>query len=137
MLNSLLAPMVGLVSGVPTPYLSNAHGTGILGAHSWIRKAFNIAMEGEQTDYVWGVVDMVPDTDFPDIRNRCAIHSNNGSCMVIPREDDKVRLYIQLEGKDAIDATSGRLDKTRGVGPLQLLEVRSLTSSQIYTLEGC
>lgn len=81
-------------------------------------------MEGEQTDYVWGVVDMFPDTDFPDIRNRCAIHSNNGSCMIIPREEDKVRLYVQLEGKDAIDATKGRVDKSR-FGPDHIFEVSS------------
>ncbi|KAI5995461.1 hypothetical protein EDD15DRAFT_2164931 [Pisolithus albus] len=29
------------------------------GAHSWVRKAFGITMEGEQTEYVWGVVDIV------------------------------------------------------------------------------
>ncbi|KAJ6504194.1 FAD binding domain-containing protein [Mycena vitilis] len=92
------------------------------GAHSWVRKRFNIAMEGSQTDYVWGVVDMVPQTDFPDIRNKTAIHSENGSCMIIPREGDKVRLYIQLEGKDAVDASSGRIDKQR-MGPHRLLEV--------------
>ncbi|CAK5283211.1 unnamed protein product [Mycena citricolor] len=86
------------------------------GAHSWVRKTFGIAMEGSQSDFVWGVVDMVPRTNFPDIRNRCAIHSKNGSCMIIPREGDKVRLYIQLEGKDAVDATSGRVDRSR-IGP--------------------
>ena len=36
-------------------------------------------------DYVWGVIDSIPETDFPDIRNKSAIHSSNGSCMVIPR----------------------------------------------------
>ncbi|KAJ7504185.1 FAD binding domain-containing protein, partial [Mycena galericulata] len=94
------------------------------GAHSWVRKRFDIAMEGSQTEYVWGVVDMVPQTDFPDVRNRCAIHSENGSCMIIPREGDKVRLYIQLDGRDAVDATSGRIDKKR-MGPHKLLEVAS------------
>ncbi|KAJ6527276.1 FAD binding domain-containing protein [Mycena vulgaris] len=92
------------------------------GAHSWVRKRFNIAMEGSQTEHVWGVVDMIPETDFPDIRNKCAVHSDNGSCMIIPREGDKVRLYIQLEGRDALDASSGRIDKKR-MGPHQLLEV--------------
>lgn len=82
-------------------------------------------MEGEQTDYVWGVVDMIPSTDFPDIRNWSAIHSTNGSCMVIPREEDKVRLYIQLEGDAFIDSTSGRITDKRDIGPLQLLEVMS------------
>jgi len=79
-------------------------------------------MEGEQTDYVWGVVDMVPDTDFPDVRNKTALHSSNGSCMIIPREDDKIRLYIQIEGKAAIDAKSGRIDKGK-LGPNELLDV--------------
>lgn len=79
-------------------------------------------MEGEQTEYIWGVVDLTPETDFPDIRNRCAIHSNHGSCMIIPREGDKVRLYIQLGDREAVDANSGRIDKSK-VGPHYLLEV--------------
>jgi phenol 2-monooxygenase (NADPH) len=66
------------------------------GAHSWVRKALGIEMEGEQTDFVWGVVDTIPDTNFPDIRNRTAIHSDNGGLMIIPREGDKVRLYVQI-----------------------------------------
>lgn len=78
-------------------------------------------MDGEQTDYIWGVVDMTPDTDFPDIRNRCAIHSNYGSCMIIPREDDKVRLYVQLEDRNAVDSESGRVDKGK-IGPHELLD---------------
>lgn len=92
------------------------------GAHSWVRKQLGFAMEGEQTDYVWGVVDMIPDTDFPDIRNRCAIHSNNGSCMVIPREGDVVRLYIQLTDEDVRDVTTGRVD-TQKCSADKLLEV--------------
>lgn len=91
------------------------------GAHSWIRKEFGITMEGEQTDYIWGVLDLIPDTDFPDIRNRCAVHSHNGSCMIIPREGDKVRLYIQLADQDVLDS-KGRVDKSK-VGPEKIMEV--------------
>ena len=76
-------------------------------------------MEGEQTEYVWGVVDFTPDTDFPDMRSKCIIHSNNGTCMVIPREGDTVRLYIQLESKDATNAATIKSQ----MGPHQLLEV--------------
>ncbi len=54
-------------------------------------------MEGEQTDFIWGVLDIIPITDLTDIRMRCAIHSaESGSVMVIPRENKLVRLYIQL-----------------------------------------
>lgn len=66
------------------------------GAHSWVRRQLGFKMVGEGTDFVWGVVDGVPITNFPDIRCRAAIHSNAGSLMVIPREGKIVRLYIQL-----------------------------------------
>jgi phenol 2-monooxygenase len=67
------------------------------GGHSWVRRQLGIEMVGEQTDYIWGVIDVLPETDFPDVRGRCAIHSaKSGSIMVIPREDDLVRFYIQL-----------------------------------------
>ncbi|PCH36394.1 hypothetical protein WOLCODRAFT_82152 [Wolfiporia cocos MD-104 SS10] len=91
------------------------------GAHSWIRRQFGITMEGEQTEYIWGVLDLIPDTDFPDIRNRCAVHSHNGSCMIIPREGDLVRLYIQLADKDVVDS-KGRIDKSKA-GPGKIMEV--------------
>ena len=73
-------------------------------------------------EYIWGVIDMIPTTDFPDIRNRTAIHSNNGSYMVIPREGDLVRLYIQLTDADVLNPETGRLDKDK-MGPEQLLQV--------------
>lgn len=34
------------------------------GAHSWVRKQLGYTLEGEQTDYIWGVLDLVPITDF-------------------------------------------------------------------------
>ena len=71
------------------------------GAHSWVRRQAGFRLEGDSTDYVWGVLDIVPITDFPDIRHRCAIHSANaGSVMVIPRENKLVRLYIQLQATE-------------------------------------
>ncbi|KAH6673354.1 FAD binding domain protein [Halenospora varia] len=81
------------------------------GAHSWTRRQLGYKLEGEQTDYVWGVLDIIPITDFPDIRMRCAIHSaSSGSVMVIPRENKLVRLYIQMttteKGGDKLDRTN-------------------------------
>ncbi|KAI0695048.1 hypothetical protein C8T65DRAFT_710902 [Cerioporus squamosus] len=72
--------------------------------------------------FVVGADDMVPDTDFPDIRCKCAIHSTNGSCMIIPREGDLIRLYIQLSDRDVVDPTTGRVDKSK-MGPEKLLQV--------------
>lgn len=37
------------------------------GAHSWTRRQLGFQMEGEQTDYVWGVLDIIPITDFREL----------------------------------------------------------------------
>ena len=96
-------------------------------SHPTTRQALSVA-DGDRatTDYIWGVIDMVPETNFPDIRNRCNIHSESGSCMVIPREGDKVRLYIQLCDKQVVDPTTGRVDKSR-VSADHLLQVKILS----------
>jgi phenol 2-monooxygenase len=94
------------------------------GAHSWVRKSLGISMEGEQTDSVWGVIDVRLDTDFPDTRAKSIVNSNNGTCFLIPREDDKDRIYIQLDGTNMglSTATNGRVDKT-AASPEKLLAV--------------
>ncbi|KAI0195231.1 FAD binding domain-containing protein [Xylaria flabelliformis] len=83
------------------------------GAHSWTRKILgkDFEMHGEMTDFIWGVLDIIPITDFPDIRNRCMIHSaTSGSLMIIPRENKLVRLYIQLT---EVSAGCGRVDRSK------------------------
>lgn len=92
------------------------------GAHSWVRNELGFKLEGESTDYTWGVLDIVPITDFPDIRMRCAIHSANaGSVMVIPRENKLVRLYIQLTTTERIGAGGARADRSK-ITPQTILE---------------
>ena len=34
------------------------------GAHSWTRRQLGFSMEGDQTDYIWGVLDIIPITNF-------------------------------------------------------------------------
>lgn len=54
-------------------------------------------MLGDTTDTVWGVMDIYPLTDFPDIRRKCTIHSSLGNLVIIPREGGSLcRFYIQL-----------------------------------------
>lgn len=43
--------------------------------------------------------------------------------MLIPREGDRVRLYVQLLDEDVVDPATGRVDKNR-VTPERILEVR-------------
>jgi len=54
-------------------------------------------MVGDTTDAVWGVMDIYPRTNFPDIRRKTTIHSSHGSILVIPREGGSlVRFYIEF-----------------------------------------
>lgn len=82
------------------------------GAHSTIRRSLGLTMEGDSIDHVWGVVDFVTDTDFPDIRRLTTVQSNAGMAMIIPREKNfqgewLTRFYVdmndlELERKDSI-----------------------------------
>ncbi|KAF2455021.1 phenol hydroxylase [Lineolata rhizophorae] len=97
------------------------------GAHSWTRRQLGFEMQGEATDFIWGVLDIIPLTDFPDIRCRCAIHSaDSGSVMVIPRENKLVRLYIQL--KEIVPDASGRADRSK-ITPETILKAAQKTLS--------
>ncbi|AEO57248.1 hypothetical protein MYCTH_2303163 [Thermothelomyces thermophilus ATCC 42464] len=67
------------------------------GAHSTVRRSLGFKMVGDSSDAVWGVMDVYPRTDFPDIRKKCVINSAAGSILVVPREGDAlVRLYTEL-----------------------------------------
>ncbi|KJZ78871.1 hypothetical protein HIM_01644 [Hirsutella minnesotensis 3608] len=67
------------------------------GAKSSVRQRLGIDFHHrDPVQHIWGVMDGVVRTDFPDIKMKCTIHSPHGSIMVIPREDGMVRLYIQL-----------------------------------------
>ncbi|EKG15728.1 Monooxygenase FAD-binding protein [Macrophomina phaseolina MS6] len=106
------------------------------GAHSWTRRQLGFELEGEATDYIWGVLDVVPITDFPDIRNRCVIHSaDEGSLMVIPRERGLVRLYIQL--KEVVPDASGRADRSKITPELIIKAAQRIISPYKLTYDYC
>ena len=67
------------------------------GAHSQIRRSLQIPMEGDNSNAIWGVMDVFPRTDFPDFRKKCTIHSEVGTLIIIPREGDTmIRMYFEL-----------------------------------------
>lgn len=75
-------------------------------------------------DSIWGVIDFVPRTDFPDIRAMAYVHSHEGTLFVIPRERDLVRLYIQQSAdalREFVDPDTRRVNKSR-CSPEKLLE---------------
>lgn len=111
------------------------HLVGADGAHSVVRQCMGLRLEGESLDHIWGVVDMVAETDFPDIRRRCGIHSPAGSVMIIPREristgEYLTRLYVQVPEDVAPES-----DQTpNGVEGVKAEDARQRRSK--ITLEG-
>lgn len=103
------------------------------GAHSMVRRCMGLKLEGESLDHIWGVVDLIVDTDFPDIRKRCAIHSPAGSVMVIPREriatgDYLTRLYVQVPGDVDPDSDQQPENGTNGTNTPPVADARARRS---------
>ncbi|KAF2225838.1 phenol 2-monooxygenase [Elsinoe ampelina] len=67
------------------------------GARSAVRSSLGLALEGDSANQMWGVMDIICKTTFPDIRYKCVIQSDQGNIVIIPREGGYlVRLYIEL-----------------------------------------
>lgn len=67
------------------------------GARSRVRAAIDRHMTGDQAMHAWAVMDVLVETDFPDIRTKCAIQSEHGSILHIPREGGHLfRMYVDL-----------------------------------------
>ncbi|MCP4597666.1 FAD-dependent monooxygenase [Neptuniibacter sp.] len=74
------------------------------GARSNVRRSMDIPLEGDSANKAWGVMDILLNTDFPDIRVKSFIQSkDHGAVMTIPREGGYLcRFYVELDllGKD-------------------------------------
>jgi len=69
------------------------------GAHSAVRKAIGGTLHGDAAHQAWGVMDILANTDFPDVRQKCLISSaNEGNVLILPREGGYVfRMYVELD----------------------------------------
>ncbi|KAJ5826772.1 Monooxygenase FAD-binding [Penicillium robsamsonii] len=81
------------------------------GAHSWTRKQLSIPVEGSNTDHVWGVIDVIPLSDFPDVRRLSIVTNAAGTILVIPRERSLVRFYVPVQTCEA--GTTDRFDRSK------------------------
>lgn len=82
---------VGLVEEVRAKYL-----IAVDGAKSTVGICTEVELEGDMTDELWGVIDLVVDSDFPGIRRQSSINSITGQAndysggvrggFIVPRE---------------------------------------------------
>ncbi|GAA1341523.1 FAD-dependent monooxygenase [Kocuria palustris] len=68
------------------------------GARSRVRDCTDIEVEKDPSAHAWAVMDVLAETDFPDIRQKCGILSDkHGSILLIPREGGFLfRFYVSL-----------------------------------------
>jgi phenol 2-monooxygenase len=97
----------GVREEVRTKYLVGADG-----AKSSVRGFMGIETEGDKTDELWGVIDLVVDSDFPDLRRNASLYEEVGNIasgvnggMIVPRErfsngEYLNRLYLDMSVKD-------------------------------------
>ncbi|WP_022881222.1 FAD-binding monooxygenase [Gryllotalpicola ginsengisoli] len=100
------------------------------GAKSRVRQAIGRRLEGSQAFHAWGVMDVLADTDFPDIRTKAAIQSHDGgSILHIPREGNFLfRMYVDLGEVPPDD--NGAIRHT----PQEVVEARANQILHPYTL---
>ena len=101
------------------------------GARSAVRQSLGVALKGGAARQLWGVMDVLAVTDFPDVRLKAAIQSvDHGSILIIPREGGyMVRLYIELD-----ELTGDERAADRHVTPEMLIETAGRILAP-YTLD--
>ncbi|MGR3581917.1 MAG: FAD-dependent monooxygenase, partial [Sagittula sp.] len=57
------------------------------GARSNVRRAIGGQLHGDAAHQAWGVMDILANTDFPDVRQKCLVASQSeGNILILPRE---------------------------------------------------
>lgn len=109
----LIAYLKNLVSGVvekvPTKYILGCDGAG-----SKVRAVLGIGSAINESQFSWAVADTCAKSNFPDIRRRCSIRTENGNLMLIPQINKGLRIYTLLSEKDLATLSASKYE---GKGP--------------------
>lgn len=111
------------------------------GAQSAVRKSIGGKLVGDRAMHAWGVADVLAVTDFPDVRKKCAIQSQEGgNILLIPREGNYLfRIYVDLG--EVVDADGGAvrettlmtvLDRARAIMHPDTLDVCDVPWNSVY-----
>lgn len=111
------------------------------GARSRVRASLGHRLHGEAALHAWGVMDVLANTDFPDIQVKCSIQSHEaGNILLIPREGGYlVRIYVDLGEVDEADGGAVRstaieaiIAKANRILSPYSLDVRAVTWWSVY-----
>ena len=111
------------------------------GAHSRVRESIGARHTSVHANHAWGVMDVLAVTDFPDIRAKCAIQSEDGgNILLIPREGGSLfRMYVDLgevveDGVHAVRSTTIEeiIAKANKILHPYTLDVRSVAWTSVY-----
>ena len=111
------------------------------GAHSAVRESIGAKHTSVHANHAWGVMDVLAVTDFPDIRAKCAIQSEDGgNILLIPREGGSLfRMYVDLgevaeNGAHAVRNTTIEdiIAKANKILRPYTLDVKSVAWSSVY-----
>lgn len=80
------------------------------GARSAVRQSMGLTLKGDSANHAWGVMDVLVNSNFPDIRFKSLIQSAcEGSLLIIPREGGyMVRLYVEMDKLAENERVAGR-----------------------------
>ncbi|KIX06954.1 uncharacterized protein Z518_04930 [Rhinocladiella mackenziei CBS 650.93] len=104
------------------------------GAHSWTRKEVGINMTAEDTDVFWGILDVIPNTDFPMPRFINVVTTGKGGLFWIPRENGMVRVYTALA---ALKPEAGQQFRSRVTPEYILKQVQEQLAPYKFTYTYC
>lgn len=113
------------------------------GARSTVRQFIGQELKGGSARQLWGVMDILAVTNFPDIRKKAAIQSaTQGSLLIIPREGGYlVRMYIELDQLHGSERASDKnvtpemlVERARAILSPHTLDVKELVWWSAYEI---
>ncbi|WP_122077359.1 FAD-dependent monooxygenase [Pseudophaeobacter sp. EL27] len=80
------------------------------GARSRVRASIGGELHGDAAHQAWGVMDILANTDFPDVRQKCLITSaSEGNILILPREGGYLfRMHVELDKLNPQERVSSR-----------------------------
>ena len=119
------------------------YAVGCDGARSAVRSSIGLDLKGDAANKAWGVMDVLAVTDFPDIRQKTLIQSDQGgTLLIIPREGGYMaRIYVEMEtlgeGERARDRNISEKDLIRaaqGIFHPYRFEVQDVVWWSVYEI---